>query len=167
MATGGETPGIYFLKGTRYNISDAIQTFSHMASAINEVSLEVGNKSTKIQRVVERVQTLMATHYGQIKRESKLREKAKNLRTQIRKQMTEIQSKVWETIEMDPRDVEAVSKARILNDLTVELQRLSLDETAITLIIRKDMSYEELKKDQELRAEMHVGFLYLPFVLLV
>ena len=69
MATGGETPeGIHILEGTRYNISNAVETFRDLASALDEVTVEVGGKSTEIKRVVERVQTLMATHYGTIKR---------------------------------------------------------------------------------------------------
>ena len=94
MATGGETPEIYILDRTRYNISNAVETFGDLASALDEISVEVGDKSTEIKRVVERVQTLMATHCGTIKRESKLREKVKGLRTQIRKRMTKIQSRI-------------------------------------------------------------------------
>ena len=117
--------------------------------------MEVGDKSTEIKRVVERVQPLMATHYGTIKGESKLREKVKGLRTQIRKRMTEIQTRILEIVELDPRDDESIFKARILNNETVELQRLSLDETALTLILRKDMRDDDLKRDRELRAERH------------
>ena len=111
---------------------------------MKEVSVEVGEKSTEIARVIERVQTLMAMHYGTIKRAAKLKEKVKALRTQIRKRMTEIQARILEMVEEDPRAEEAISKARVLNNETVELQRLSLDETARP-ILRKDMTYEELR----------------------
>ena len=88
MVTGGEALEIYILEGTRYNISNAVETFGDLASALGEISVEVGDKSTEIKRVVERMETLMTTHYGTIKRESKLREKVSGLRTQIRKRMT-------------------------------------------------------------------------------
>ena len=120
---------------------------------MNEVNVEVGDKSTEIKRVVQRVKTLIATRYGTIKQESKLREKVKGLQTQIWKRMTEIQIPILEIIEEDPRDEKAISKARVLNNAIVELQSLSLDETAVTLILRKDMLDEELKRDREIRAE--------------
>ena len=126
-----------------------------MAEAINEIALDVGDKETELPRIVDRVQTLMSTHYGTIKRESKLREKAKNLRTLIWRRMTENQSKFWEIIGLNPREKGAVAQAKVLNKITLELQRLSLDETALTLIIRKNMSDEEIKQDKELRAERH------------
>ena len=117
--------------------------------------MEVRDKTTEIQRIVERVQTFMPTHYGTIKRESKLKEKVKALRTQLTKRMTEIQTKILTIVELDPRDEDSVSKARELNTETVELQRLSLDEIVLTLILRKDMSDNDLKRDRELRAERH------------
>ena len=81
-------------------------------------------------------------------RESKLREKVKGLRTQIRKRVTEKQTRILEFVELDPRDDESISKASILNNETNELQRLSLDETVLTLILQKDMSDDDLKRDR-------------------
>ena len=83
-------------------------------SILNEVPLEVGDKATEIQRIVGRVQVLMSTHYGKINRESKLKEKVKALRTQIKKRMTESQSRILEIVELDPRDDDSTSKARVL-----------------------------------------------------
>ena len=143
------------MEGTRYNISDAVETFSELEAILNEVILEVGDKTTQIQRIVERVKTLMSTHYGQIIYilKEKLKEKVKALRTQLRKRMNVVQSRILEILESDPRDDDSIPKARILNTETVELQRLSLDETVLTLILRKDMSDDELTRDRELRVE--------------
>ena len=58
-----------------------------------------------------------------------------------------------EVIEQDPTRKEAGEYARILNGETLELQRLNLDETALTLIIRKDMSDSEYKKHRDLRRD--------------
>ena len=52
-----------------------------------------------------------------------------------------------------PTSKEAVAQARNLNNETVELQRLTLDKAALTLIIRKNMSDDDFKKDRELRKE--------------
>ena len=108
---GGETP-IYFLEGTRYNISDAVETFAELEAILNEVVLDVGDKQTETQRIIERVKAFMATDLGKIKRESKLREKVKCIRTQLRRRMTEIQLKILTLVELDPRDENAVSTAR-------------------------------------------------------
>ena len=148
MATGGEALEIYILEGTRYNISNAVETFGDLTSALGEISVEVGDKSTEIKKVVERVQILMANHYETIKGESKLREKVRGLRTQIRKRMTEIQTRILEIVELDPRGDESIPKTRIFNNETVGLQSVSLDETALTLILGKDMSDEDLKRDR-------------------
>ena len=56
-------------------------------------------------------------------------------------------------MEADPRDDDVVAQARRINTETLELQRLSLDETTLTLILKKDMSDNELTRDRELRAE--------------
>ena len=82
---------------------------------MNEVSVDVGDKTTEIARVIERVQTPMATHYGTIKQESKFKEKVKALRTQIQKRMTEIQARILEMVEEDPGSDETISKVRLLN----------------------------------------------------
>ena len=124
-----------------------------MTNALNEVGIEGTEEETLIQRIMERVRILMETHYWTIKGESKLREKAVLLRGQIRKQITEFLKRILELVEEDPNSKEAVAQARILNNETVEPQRLTLDKTALTLIIRKDMSDDDFKKDRDLRRE--------------
>ena len=85
MATGrdGKVP-IFILEGTRYNISDAEETLSELEAILNEVILEVGDKPTEIQRIIDRIKAFMSTSLGAIKRESKLKEKVKALRIQLR-----------------------------------------------------------------------------------
>ena len=156
MAEGGkENIPVYFVEGKRYNISDAVETFPELEAIINEVMLEVGDKDTETQRIVERIKIFMTTSLGDIKKESKLQKRAKQLRGQLRKRITITQSRILELLEADPKDEDAVAQARKINTETVELQRLSLDETALTLIIRKDMTDDELTRDRELRAERH------------
>ena len=67
--------------------------------------------------------------------------------------MTEVQQKILEIVERDPGSEDAISKARILNNEMVELQRLTLDEAALILIVRKDVTDDEFKKDREVRKE--------------
>ena len=122
--------------------------------ALNEVRMEgTEEEDTLIPKIVDRVRILMDTHYGTIKRESKLREKALLLRGQIRKRITEALKRILDLVDNDLTSKEAVARARNLNNETVELQRLTLDEAALTLIIRKNMSDDDFKKDRELRKE--------------
>ena len=65
----------------------------------------------------------MATHYGEIKRESKLKEKAIQLRGQIRKRITEALRRILEVVESDTTSEEAAEKSQNLSNETVELQR--------------------------------------------
>ena len=155
MAEGGEERiPIFFLEGKRFNISDAEETFAELEAIINEVILEVGDKSTETQRIIERIKGFMTTSLGDIKKESKLKERAEKLWAQLRRRITNAQSRILELLEADPQDEDAAAQPRRINMETVELQCLSLDETALTLIMRKDMT-DELTRDRELRAERH------------
>ena len=84
MAEGGEerTP-IFFLEGKRYNISHAVETFAELEAILNEVILEVGDKSTETQRIINRIKGFMWTSLGAIRRESKLKERVKQLRNSV------------------------------------------------------------------------------------
>ena len=144
---------VFFLEGKRYNISDAVETFADLEAILNEVILEVGDKSTETQRIIERVKGFMLTSLGAIRKESKLRDRVKQFRTQLRKRITNLQSRILELVEADVKDDDAVAQARRVNTETLELQRLSLDETALTLILRKDVTDNELTRDRDLRAE--------------
>ena len=145
--------GFYVLEGKRYTISEAEKAYESMLRALDEVTIEGTDEKTLISKIVERVQIIMATHYGTIKQEIKLKEKAIVLRTQLRKRITENLKRILDLIEVDPTSKDARDHAITLNGETVELQRLNLDETALTLIIRKDMSDSEFKKDRELRKD--------------
>ena len=154
MAEGGpdRTP-IDIIEGKRYNISDAVERHAELEAILNEVNLEVGDKSTETQRIIERIKAFMMTSLGEVIKESKLRVRAKKIRTQLRKRITETQSRILELLEADPLAEDAEAQARRINTETLELQRLTLDDTALTLIIRKDMTDGELTRDRELRAE--------------
>ena len=115
--------------------------------------MEGTEKKTLIKKIVERVQVIMATHYGTITKDEKLRERAVQLRTTLRKRITDSMKKILEILEQDPTSKDAGKYAILLNGETVELQRLNLDETALTLIIRKDMTDSEYKKDRDLRKD--------------
>ena len=107
---------IYILKGQCYNISDADEAQEALTVALNEVRVEGTEEETLIQRIIDRVRILMETHYGEIKRESKLREKAILLRGQIRKRITESLKRVLDLVDNDPTSEEAVTQARNLNN---------------------------------------------------
>ena len=68
--------GFYILEGKRYTISEGEQAHESMIKALDEVMIEGTDERTLIAKIVERVQVIMATHYGTIMRESKLRERA-------------------------------------------------------------------------------------------
>ena len=140
----------YVMEGKRYIISEAEVAYEAMLKALDEVKMEGTDDTTLMKRIIERVQVIMATHYGTITKDEKLRDRAVQLRTTLRKRITESMKKILETIEMDPTSKDAGNYAIRLNGETVELQRLNLDETALTLIIRKDMTDSEFKKDREL-----------------
>ena len=153
MASKQPEEGFYILEGNRYTISEAESAYESMIKALDEVKIEGTDERTLISKIVERVQVIMATHYGTISRESKLRKRAIQLRTQLRKTITENMKRILEIIEQDPAGEDAVEYAILLNGETVELQRLNLDETTLTLIIRKDMTDSEYKKDRDLRKD--------------
>ena len=143
----------YVMEGKRYIISEAEVAFEAMLKALDEIKMEGTDDKTLMKRIIERVQVIMATHYGTITKDEKLKERAVQLRSTIRKRITESMKRILEIIEMDPTSKDAGNYAIRLNGETVELQRLNLDETALTLIIRKDMTDGEFKKDRELRKD--------------
>ena len=143
--------GFYVMEGKRYTISEAEVAYEAMMEAINEVKMEGIDERTLMTEVVKRIQVIMATHYGSISKDEKLKERAIQLRSQLRKRITESMKKILEILEKDPTSKDAGNDATLLNGETVELQRLNLDETALTLIIRKDMTDNEFKKDRDLR----------------
>ena len=154
MAEDKETATpIFVVEGRRYNITDVVETFAELEAILNETILEVGDKSTETQRIIERVKAFMSTSLGAIRKEYKLKDKVKKLRKALRKRITDTQSIILELVEADPKEEDAVNQARKINTATVELQRLMLDETALTLLLRKDMTDGELTRDRELRAE--------------
>ena len=97
-----------------------------------------------MERIVDRVQTLMSTNFRDIKGAKKLKDEVKGLRTNLRRRITELSQMILPMVEVqDPArdDVEAMISA--LNETTVELQRLMTDEAALTLILRRDMATDE------------------------
>ena len=98
-----------------------------MMKALDEIQMEGTDERTLMKRIVERVQVLMATHYGTISKEEKLKERAVQLRSTLRKRITDIMKKILEILEKDPTDKDASNYVTILNGETVELQRLNLD----------------------------------------
>ena len=78
----------------------------------------------------------MATNFRDIKGAKKLKDQVKGLRTNLRKRITELSSKVLSVVELEAvTDEEVEPRIKMLNDLTIELQRLMTDEAAQTLIL--------------------------------
>ena len=149
-----EPEGFYVMEGKRYTISDAEMAYEEMIQALDEIKIEGVDEQALIAEVIKRVQVIMATHYGDIStEEEKLKAKAVQLRSQLRRRITEKMKTILEILEMDPTDKDSAAQAVRLNGETVELQRLNLDETALTLIMRKDMPDSEFKRDRELRKD--------------
>ena len=64
------------MEGRRFIISKAEVAYEAMKNALDEVKMEGMDERTLMPKVVDRVQVIMATHYGTISKEEKLRERA-------------------------------------------------------------------------------------------
>ena len=118
-----------------------------MSEQIREALPDTGPRTTDMERIVDRVQTLMATNFRDIKGAKKLKDKVKGLRTSLRKRITELLSRsilpMVETQDPPKDNVENLISALNSRTATIELQRLLMDEAALTLILRRDMAPDE------------------------
>ena len=115
-----------------------------LSEQIREALPDTGQRATDMERIVDRVQTLMSTNFRNIRGAKKLKDKVKGLRTNIRCRIMELSQKILPMVEAQDvaRDeVEAMISA--LNEATVDLQRLMADEAALTLMLRRDMATDE------------------------
>ena len=87
--------------------------------------LTLDKELTDMGRIVDRVQTLMSTNFRDIRSPRKLKEKAKSLRTNLRRRITDLSKKILPKLEeIDPPQAEVGAKIEALNEATIELQRL-------------------------------------------
>ena len=140
---------VFLLKGRAFSISkDSQETIKVLFDQLREALPDTGQRTTDMRRIVDRVQTPMSTNFRGIKSAPRLKEKVKILRTNIRRRITELSKKILPRVEeTDPPQAGVVDKVTALSEDTIELQRLITDEAALTLILRRNMSEDELTVD--------------------
>ena len=140
---------IYLLEGKMFSISkESQEAIDVLTDQLKEALPDTGQRVTNMERIVDRVQTLMATNFRDIKGAKKLKDKVKGLRTNLRRRITELSAKILPMLEVrSPARDDVVSMINVLNESTVELQRLMTDEAALTLILRRDMKEDEKSLD--------------------
>ena len=117
-----------------------------LTDQLKEALLDTGQRVTNMEKIVDRVQTLMATNFRDIKDIKKLKDKVKGLRTNLRRRITEL--KILPMLEVrSPASNDAAFMINVLNESTVELQRLKPDDAALTLILQRDMKEDEKSLD--------------------
>ena len=136
---------VYLLEGKIFSISkDSQETMRMLADQIREALPDTGQRATDMERIVDRVQTLMTTNFREIKGAKELKDKIKSLRTNLRRRITEFSQRILPMVEeRDPAENDVAAMISALNKATVELQRLITDEAALTLILRRDMKQDE------------------------
>ncbi len=136
---------VYMLEGKYFSISkESQETIQLLSEQIREALPDTGQRTTDMERIIDRVQTLMATNFRDIKGAKRLEDKVKSLRTTLRRRITEMNQKILPMIEIrDPTGDGVEDMISALNGAAVELQRLLIDEAATTLILRRDMTPEE------------------------
>ena len=75
-----------------------------LSDLIGEVLPDTGQRATDMERIIDRVQTLMSTNFRDIKGAKRLKDKVKGLRTNLRKRITELNQRILAVVEIqDPR----------------------------------------------------------------
>ena len=135
---------VYLLEGKVFSISkESQETVKMLSEQIREALPDTGQRATDMERIVDRVQTLMSTNFRDIKGAKKLKDKVKGPRTNIRHRITELSQKILPMVEaQDPARDEVEAMMSALNETTVA-QRLMMDGAALTLILRRDMATDE------------------------
>ena len=140
---------VFVLQGKYFSISKENQeTIRMLSDQIREALPDTGQRTTDMEKIIDRVQNLMATNFRGIKGPKRLSTKVKSLRTTIRKRITEMNNKILPLVEIrDPTGDGVDEMISVLNESAVQLQRLLIDEAATTLILRRDLTPEETVAD--------------------
>ena len=92
---------VYLLEGKVFSISkDSQETMKMLADQIREALPDTGQRATNMQRIVDRVQTLMTTNFRDIKGAKKLKDKVKSLRSNLRRRITELSQRILPMVEV-------------------------------------------------------------------
>ena len=120
---------VYMLEGKYFSISkESQETIQLLSEQIREALPDTGQRTTDMERIIDRVQTLMATNIRDIKGAKHLKDKVKSLRTTLRRRITEMNQKILPMIEIrDPTGDGVEDMISALNGAAVELQRLLID----------------------------------------
>ena len=95
-----------------------------LTDQLKEALPDTGQRATNMERIVDRVQTKMATNLRDIKGAKKLKDKVKGLGTNLRRRITELSTKILPILEVqEAADDDMASLIRVLNESTVELQK--------------------------------------------
>ena len=125
-----------------------------LSDQIGEALPDTGQRATDMERIIDRVQTLMSTNFRDIKGAKRLKDKVKGLRTNLRKRITELNQSILSVVEIQDPTGDGVKDMMVaLNETTVELQRLLSDEAALSLILRKEMTPDETIQDADKRKD--------------
>ena len=140
---------VYMLEGKYFSISkDSQETIKMLTDQNREALPDTGQKTTDTKKIIDRVQTLMSTNFRDTKGTKRLKDKVKGLRTNLRRRITELNQRVLSMVEIqDPTGDGVEDIISSLNEATVELQKLLVDEAALTLILRRDMPPDEAIPD--------------------
>ena len=136
---------VYVLEGKYFSISkDSLETIKALMDQLREALPDTGQRTTDMERIIDIVQTLMATNFRDIKGAKRLKDKVKNLRTNLRRRITELNNRILPMVEIqDPTGDGVEDMISTLNKAAVEVQRLLTDEAALTLILCRDMAPDE------------------------
>ena len=146
---------IYLFEGKAFSISmESQEVIDVLTNQLKEALSDTGQRATNMEMIVDRVQTLMAKNFRDIKGTKKLKDKVKGLRTNLRKRITALNTRILPMLEV--RNLASHLVAAMITTLkesTMELQRLMTDEAALTLILRKDMNEDDRSIDAALRKD--------------
>ena len=109
---------VYLLGGKMFLISkEGQEAIDAPTGQLKEALPDTGQRATNMERIVDRVQTLMATNFRDIKSTKKLRDKVKGLRTNPRPRIMELSSKILPMLEeRSPAREDVADMINTLND---------------------------------------------------
>ena len=108
---------VYLLEGKYFSISkDSQETINMLSLQIREALPDTGHRATNMERIIDRVQTLMATDFRDIKGVKRLKDKVKGLRNNLRKRIMELSQRILPMAEtQDPAGDEVDNMISVLN----------------------------------------------------
>ena len=157
MATGNakdleKAQGEFKIPGINYSITNRPEDYNALLSWIDEAvpfyGLGMGRNDHMVM-VIERVEFLHNNKFPVIASRA-YEKKIKSSRTSLRGRMTMLTEQIMEAVKVAP-ELATVDQAADLNSMTIELQRMMVDEAAMSLMMRKDYDVTKHSGDVILR----------------